>query len=204
MKKLLSALLLFTAGQMSLQAQSFEIMPGHENVFADIQWLKPVVPGKYNATVFSRTRATVDYDNHSDLFSALYVNYTFQPGLGLTALGAIGNTNGFTPAAGAHYFLSKKTWTVFVLASVDLKKDGNYSLFSINRFQPALNEKWKLYFSLEIYSVVNKERHVVSLQRLRAGAERSHWQFGAALNLTEPGNADEIFTNLGPFLRKEF
>lgn len=62
-------------------AQSLELMPGTENLFVDAQWLKSVDQST-RWSIFSRTRATVDYDNNTDLFTGAYLNYTTKSGLG--------------------------------------------------------------------------------------------------------------------------
>ena len=129
--------------------QSLEIMAGHESVFADVQWLDFVDANK-QWPVFSRTRATVDYDNQTDLFTGAYLNYTLKNGLGASIVGKIGNSGGGADA-GAHIFKAKSNWMLFGLASIGLKNELEYSWFSIFRFTPQINGQWKAYSSLELF-----------------------------------------------------
>lgn len=93
---------------------------------------------------------------------------------------------------------------LFGLASVGLKKELEYSWFSILRFTPKINEKWKVYTSLELFNLFGKENHLVSVQRLRLGLDYQKFQFGAAANFTELGENWIGRSNVGVFIRKSF
>lgn len=182
--------------------QSLEIMVGHERIFADAQWLK-FVDSKRHWSIFSRTRATVDYDNQTNSFSGAYLNYTLKNGLGASLVGKIAN-NGGGADMGIHIFKAKSNWMLFGLASVGLKNELEYSWFSIFRFTPKLKEYWKFYASLELFSLFGKESHLISVQRIRLGLDYQQFQFGIAGNFTEIG-ADWIGqSNIGVFIRKSF
>ena len=183
-------------------SQSLEIMVGHERIFADAQWLK-FMDAENHWSLFCRTRATVNYDNQTDLFSGAYLNYTFNNGLGGSLVGKIGNSGGGADA-GVHIFKAKSDWMLFGLASVGLKNELEYSWFSILRFTPKINEKWRIYTSLELFNLFNKENHLVSVQRLRLGLDYQQFQFGAAANLTESGKNWIGNSNVGGFMRKSF
>ena len=199
---LLRAVVFLLLSPFFAQAQSLELMAGHERIFADVQWLKPL-DKDYRWTVFSRTRATVDYDNNTNLFSGAYLNYTRPSGLGISLVGKISNAGGGADA-GLHIFKSKPKWMLFGLASVGLKSKLEYSWFSILRFTPDISEKWKLYSSLELFSLFNKAGHVLSVQRIRLGVNRNNYQFGLALNLSEIGTNFTSNSNVGGFIRKSF
>lgn len=188
---------------LGLQSQSLELMPGTQRLFADLQWLKPF-DKEFRWTLFSRTRATVDYENNTDLFSGAYLNYTTKSGIGGSLVGRIG-ANGVGSDLGIHIFKANETWTLFGLASISLQKDLQYSWFSILRFTPELNENWRFYSSLELFSVFNEAGHAFSVQRLRLGFSWTDYSFGLANNLSEFGpdfgNPDN---NFGLFLRKSF
>lgn len=179
-------------------------MPGTQRVFVDVQWLKPLKQNQYDWTLFNRTRLTVNYNNQSDIFSAFYLNYTTKYQFGPSLLGAISNTNGTTAAGGVHFIHNTSSWMLFALLSTEIKESPAQSLFVISRYRPSLNEQWKGYFSLEILSAIHQGHHRFSLQRIRAGVERTKWQFGAALNLSQAGKDFVVFANPGVFVRKEF
>ena len=186
-----------------LHAQSLEMMPGTARIFVDAQWLK-TFDTERKWSLFSRSRATVDYENHTDLFTGAYLNHTTKSGLGGTVVGRI-STTGAGADAGFHYFKAGKSFMVYALASVGLQQDFSCSWFSILRYTPALNENWKLYSSLELFSSFSQIGHIASVQRIRAGLGRSGYQFGLAVNLLGLGKAYKVTdTNPGIFLRKQF
>lgn len=182
--------------------QSLEFMPGHERIFADVQWLK-FVGSENKWSLFSRTRATVTYENQSDIFTGAYLNYTTKHGLGGSIIGKIGSTGGGADA-GIHIFKANSTWMLFGLASIGLKNELEYSWFSICRYTPDLTETWKLYTSLELFTLFGREGHLISIQRIRLGLDRQQWQFGLAANLSELGSSWSGQSNLGVFVRKTF
>lgn len=187
----------------NLGAQSLEIMAGNKHLFADVQWLRFLDDHQHHWSVFSRSRATVDYDNNTDLFTGTYVNYTMKSGLGTSIVGKINSTEGAVDA-GLHIFKVKSDWMLFGLASLGLKSDLEYSWFSILRYTPKVGAQWRLYTSLELFFLFQKNRHTYSVQRLRVGLDRNGFQFGLANNLSEFGKAWQTDNNFGGFIRKEF
>jgi len=184
-------------------AQSLEVMPGTERVFADVQWLQ-FLNEQNTWSLFSRTRATVDYEERTDLFSGSYLNYTTQSGLGGTVLGSI-SSRGADGDAGLHFFRAHSNFLVYALASVALDSELGYSWFSIARYTPSISENWRLYTSLELFSAFAEDGHAGSVQRMRAGLDRDGYQVGLALNLSGRGlNYEMTDTNPGIFVRKQF
>ncbi|MBD0404434.1 hypothetical protein [Flammeovirga sp. EKP202] len=194
--------ILFSLFSYAALGQSFEVMTGHQRIFIDAQYLK-FFENKNRFSLFSRARATAEYDeNKTDLFTGAYLNYTTKSGFGGTVLGRI-STNSAGIDAGIHYFKASQKWVIYALPSININRELLYSWFSIVRFTPDLNEKWKLYTSLELFSAFSAIGHLSSVQRFRIGLDRKGNQFGFAIN----GN-ESRFTyadiNLGVFLRKEF
>ena len=184
------------------QAQSIELMVGEKRVFADLQWLRFMDKNRH-WSVFSRTRATVDYNNQSDLFSGAYLNFTVKNGFGASLVGRIG-ASGAGADAGLHFFKAKKNWMLFALASYALQQEPQASWFSIVRYTPELNEQWRLYSSLELFTVLGDTGHQFSVQRIRIGLDKKGYQFGLGNNLSETGRAPVYFNNFGVFFRKNF
>ena len=182
--------------------QSLELMLGHERLFADVQWLKFIDEDKH-WSLFSRTRATLDYENNTDLFSGAYLNYTLPIGVGGSLVGRIGNSGAGTDI-GVHIFKAKPNWMLFGLASVALKKDFEYSWFSIFRYTPILKKDWKLYSSVELFSLFRQNNHLVSVQRLRLGVDYKALQFGIGANFSAFGADWSTTSNIGGFVRKAF
>lgn len=178
-------------------------MPGTKSIFVDAQWLRTFNSiGKWS--LFSRSRALVDYRENTDLFTGAYLNYTTKSGFGGTLLGRI-STLGAGGDAGLHFFKANASLLIYALASIDLQSELAYSWFSIIRYTPAINNKWRLYTNLELFSNFNIDGHVASVQRIRFGLDQKGYQFGLALNLSGLGNDYSIRdTNPGIFLRKQF
>lgn len=185
------------------QTQSLEIMAGGEGAFFDLQWLKPF-DQKYRQSLFSRTRMTVDYDNQANIFSGAYLNFTSKPGIGGSLVGKVSQATGAGADAGIHFFKAKPAWTLFALASLGLKKELEYSWFSILRFTPKIKRGWKGYTSLELFHLFNKNGHSFSVERLRLGVDWRGYQFGLAGNFQQIGTDFTAADNLGGFLRKSF
>ena len=199
---LLIAALLWGAA-IPARSQSLEIMAGNSHVFADLQWLKPF-DQQFRWSLFSRTRMTVDYDNRANLFSGAYLNYTSKAGIGGSLVGKISQTSGAAADAGAHIFKAKPNWMLFGLATVGLKKDLEYSWFSIFRFTPAISSHWKWYTSLELYHLFRKDGHAFSVERIRLGLDWKGFQFGLAGDFQQSGRDFTPSENWGGFVRKSF
>jgi len=204
MQRLITVAMLFAlmAGSLNLVGQSLEVMPGTERIFMDAQWLK-TFDDQHKWSLFSRSRATVDYEEQTNLFTGGYLNYTTRTGFGGTILGRIA-TSGAGVDAGIHFFKASKQFLIYALPSVEIADELSYSWFSITRFTPALSVNWRLYSSLELFSNFNADGHVASVQRIRAGLDRQRYQFGLAINLAGVGEAYQTDMNPGVFLRKQF
>lgn len=187
----------------ALFAQSIEVMAGTERMFIDAQWLKAFDDG-YRWTLFSRSRATADYEDNTSLFSGVYLNYTVKSGFGLTLLGKIAD-NGGGGDAGVHYFNKSDDFMLYALASVDGGDERSYNWFSIMRYTPPLAAEWKLFAGLELFTAFVDTGHAASVQRARLGLEYQDFQFGLALNTAGYGaNYTNVDVNSGLFVRREF
>ncbi len=201
--EVLTILIVLVLWNTEANAQSLELMPGTERIFVDVQWLKTFDQnGRWS--LFSRSRATVDYEENTNLFTGAYLNYTTPSGFGGTLVGRVATT-GAGGDIGGHFFKAKESFLVYTLASVTINTEFAYSWFSIVRYTPRLNDTWKVYTSLELFSNFNVDGHIASVQRLRAGVDRQGYQFGLALNLAGLGkNYNPTDTNPGVFVRRQF
>ncbi len=183
--------------------QSLEFMTGTEGLFLDAQWLRPLDKSA-KTTLFSRSRASADYHQNTNLFMGAYLNYTTKTGLGGTILGRISSLESGADA-GIHFFKASKKMMLYALASLALDSELGYSWFSIFRYTPMLGEKWKLYTSLELFTNFRENKHFASVQRIRLGLDMNGNQFGLAINLLGVGeNYDPTESNPGVFIRKQF
>ena len=186
----------------SAHTQSLEVMPGTERIFMDVQWLE-TFDGAKKWSLFSRTRATVDDRERTDLFTGAYLNYTTSSGFGGTVVGRIGGAAAGGDA-GLHYFKAARAFMVYALASIAMDREFGTSWFSIMRYTPELREGLKIYSSLELFTNLNRQGHAFSVQRLRVGLEIPFIQFGLACNLSGAGVDYDTAVNPGIFVRKNF
>lgn len=204
MRNLLVCFLLVYSSVGRSSAQSLEIMAGNNGLFADVQYFKPLFGPNYRFSIFSRTRGTLSYANKANIQSAAYFNYTSKYGVGASVIGSLSSSNGGSGAAGINYFKVHKWLTAFVLTAVEIEKDPRYSFFAIFRMQPVLKGDWKLYSSIELYSLVGSTGHLASVQRVRLGVDWKKLQFGPAANISELGPKGVYAGNYGFFVRREF
>lgn len=203
MKRILWIISNLIVCSFALEAQNFELMPGSEKLFVDAQWLKNF-DTEYKWTLFSRSRATDDYHNNTNLFTGAYLNYTTSLGIGATLLGRLSSI-GSGMDTGIHFFTQSDYFVIYALASVELRHKLAYSWFSIARYTPSISEKWRIYISLELFSNFLQGNHIASVQRIRTGLSHKGYQFGLAINLSGLGNEySPTNSNPGIFIRKEF
>lgn len=204
----LLALAMLLSGGIA-KAQSVETYAGHKRAGVDLMWFKFFAKQNSEKTpflFFSRNRASTDWDNAPTAFgSTNAVSYNLKNGVGLVAVGSFLNA-GFTPKAGVQYVKMKGDFLFFGWLVADLKEKGNVDLFGLFRWQPKLNEQWRLFSQLELFPVYNPENKFWSLtQRLRLGAKSHAWTAGILADFNQSGKVG--FTkmkNMGVFLRHDF
>ncbi len=64
-------------------SQNIEILLGNKRFFTDVQSFEHLDKSK-KVSLFSRTRATVNYENNTNFFLGEYLSYTTKSGFGLT------------------------------------------------------------------------------------------------------------------------
>jgi hypothetical protein len=209
MRHKLLFLFLFIICATTAFSQSVEIYAGHERAGVDLMWFKYFKNKKDDRTpflFFSRNRASTDYQNtHIAFGSTNAVSYNFKSGLGLVAVGSFVNA-GFTPKAGVQFVKMKDAFLFFGWLVADLKKEGNVDLFGMFRWQPKLNEQWRMFSQLELFPVYNPASGFLSLtQRLRLGAKYRSWAAGLMADFNQSGvDAFTQTNNVGGFLRYDF
>lgn len=192
-----------------IYAQTLEYYAGDERTGVDLMWFKNITDGKGERTpvlFFSRNRANVDYHNSPTAFGSTNAfSYNFKNGLGIVGVASFLNS-GFTPKAGVQYYKQKGDFMFFGWAVADLKKDGNIDLFGLFRYQPKLNDHWKLFSQLELFPVYNPKNEFWNItQRLRVGPKYDKFAFGLMADFNQSGKS--VFTNsenIGGFLRYDF
>ncbi len=185
-------------------AQSIEVMVGSENVFVDIQFLENFGDSSFKYVAYNQTRATISHENTATMSTVVFFNYKTKIGLGSTVASRITSTQGASGLFGLSYLKIDKRLLVYTLLAVERIDEYRYGSFSVIRYYPEINENWKVYSSLEVNSLINKDIHLDSVQRLRAGLDYKNNQFGLAVNLRERGEDYDVVENYGLFFRKVF
>ncbi len=207
-KILYLAILLMCNSGMAF-GQAVEAYAGHKRAGVDLMWYKFFKNQKEEQSpflFFSRNRASTDYENSPTAFgSTNAVSYNFRNGIGLVAVGSFLN-GGFTPKAGVQLVKIQGDFLFFGWLVADLKKEGNLDLFGMFRWQPKLDEQWRLLSQLELFPVYNPENEFWSLtQRLRLGGKRRTWAGGLMADFNQSGiNSFTNTNNFGAFLRHDF
>ncbi|MCC6724856.1 MAG: hypothetical protein IT258_10125 [Saprospiraceae bacterium] len=190
-------------------SQTVETYAGNKRVGVDLMWFKFFSKQNNEKTpflFFSRNRASTDWDNAPTAFgSTNAVSYNFKNGVGLVAVGSFVNA-GFTPKAGVQFVKIKGDFLFFGWLVADLKKEGNLDLFGMFRWQPKLNEQWRLFSQVELFPVYKPENEFWNItQRLRIGAKYHGWAAGFMADFNQSGKGDFAKTNnIGGFLRHDF
>ncbi len=190
-------------------AQSVEYYSGDERNGVDLMWFKNFknLNGEKSPLLFfSRNRASVDYHNSPTAFgSTNAISYNFKNGFGIVTVASFLNS-GFTPKTGFQFYKQKGDFMFFGWAVVDLKKGGNIDIFGLFRYQPKLNEQWKVFSQLELFPVYNPSSEFWNItQRIRLGVKYQNVAFGLMTDFNQSGINDfTTIENIGGFLRYEF
>lgn len=155
---------------------------------------------------FSRNRASTDYKYSPTAFgSTNAVSFNFSNGMGLVAVGSFLNT-GFTPKLGFQWVKIRSDFLFFGWLVADIKPKGNIDFFGLFRWQPRIQENWRMFFQCELFPVFHPANRSWNItERFRLGPQWRSWQGGLMLDLNQFG-VDRFTTsqNLGIFLRHDF
>jgi hypothetical protein len=190
-------------------AQTTEAYVANKRYGVDIMWFKFIQNFEHENTrvlFFSRNRASSDYDNTFGAFGSVNAfSYNFKNGVGIVSVGTFLNA-GFTPKAGVQYYKQKGDFMFFGWAVADIKRNGNIDVFGLFRFQPALNEKWKLFSQVELFPVYNPSNNFWFLtERARLGLKIDKLTIGFMADFNQFGSQKFTSqTNMGGFARYEF
>jgi hypothetical protein len=117
--------------------------------------------------------------------------------------GVVYNNGGFNPTAGLQYiYVGKKLFFLFA-PRVNIKSDPSYDIMTIIQYRPEINDRVKLYASLQMLNVFDKGGNIKSYQWIRLGLEVKGIQFGLAADVDEYGPNPSATGNFGVFIRKE-
>jgi hypothetical protein len=204
---ILLMVLLLTKGRTI--AQAVEGYAGHERAGMDLLWFKNFKNKREERgpfLFFSRNRASVDYQGSPTAFGSVNaVSYNFKNGLGIVAVASFLQA-GFTPKAGIQYYKAKGDFMFFGWLVADLKDNGGADVFGLFRYQPKINETWRIFSQLELFPAYHFSAETWSLtQRLRFGVKYHTWAAGFMADFNQTGKITFKNTNnWGVFIRNEF
>ena len=200
---------LFLLLQVDAVAQMAEYYAGYQRTGIDIMWFRTIKNRKEQRTpflIFSRNRASVDYNNNAPLFgSTNAVSYNFKNGLGIVTVASFLNI-GFVPKAGVQYYKQNGSVLFFGWLVADVKQKGNLDLFGLLRCTPVINEVWKGFVQLELFPVYTPGSGFWNItQRVRLGAKYHALAGGLMMDFNQTGRQKFTSTqNTGAFVRYEF
>jgi hypothetical protein len=201
------AMAMLLSGAIAI-AQMVEVYGGNKRAGVDMLWYKSFRKADSTRTpwlFFSRNRASVNYSNQSLWGSTNAVSYNCKNGIGIVAVGAFGS-NGFVPKAGVQYVQQQGNFLFFGWLVSDLQAKGSVDLFGLFRYQPSLNQTWRLLTQAELFPIFNTASKGWNLtQRFRLGLKYHSWGGGLMMDLNQTGK--ESFTgthNIGAFIRHDF
>ncbi len=191
-------------------SQSVEVFAGDKRIGVDLLWFKNFQNKNEGKTPFlfiSRNRASTDYQNSSTGFSSTNaVSFNFKSGIGIIGVASFLST-GFMSKLGIQYMRAKRNSMFFGWLVADLKNKAGIELFSVFRYQPALNKNLKIFTQIELYPVYNLSYKTINFtQRLRLGLKyHDSWTIGPMTDINQTGKNKLTQTyNFGGFLRHEF
>jgi hypothetical protein len=79
-------------------------------------------------------------------------------------------------------------------------------LFGLFRYQPNINERWKLLTQVELFPVYNTGNSTwILTQRLRLGPKHKAWSGGVMMDFNQTGKSSfTTSNNIGGFIRHDF
>lgn len=117
--------------------------------------------------------------------------------------GVVYNNGGFNPTAGLQYIYGGKKLFFLFAPRVNIESNTSYDFMTILQYRSEINDRVKLYTSLQLLNVFDKEGNIKSYQWIRLGLEIKGIQFGLAADVDEYGPNPSVTGNFGVFIRKE-
>lgn len=208
--KTLCVIFAILCAQSMASAQSTEFYAGDDRYGIDLMWYKffHYDDGTNSPWLFfSRNRANNDYKNSPTLFgSTNAISYNLNNGIGFVAVGSFLNA-GFLGKLGLQYVHSAEETLVFGWIVADIKKQGAVDMFALLRYQPPLDETWKIFAQAELFPVFNPTTDILNaVQRLRLGLRHNAIAGGIMTDFQQIVHHTTVSTteNIGLFVRYEF
>jgi hypothetical protein len=216
LKLLLPALLFAFFGKTTTAQTPVEIFGGHKKTTLDVlffKFFKKKDGSNSRFLFFNRSRTSLDYRMTKTTFlpqfgstNALSFNLPKLKGFAPVLVAQFLNRGAY-PKAGLQFFRRKNDLTFFSWTVVELLNKPNFDWFVLARFEPKLNEKWRIFTQIELFNAFPTDENLSKnfVQRGRFGLKNGPFQVGLGADFGQNGRS--IFTinnNMGVFLRQEF
>lgn len=189
---------------------AIEVLAGHSGVTLDFQIFGELMP---RVRVFSRNRATTDYDANIGYygFSDLFVHII----AGLSAATEIQHgTAGFVPRMGLAYSWRSHGLHLFGILTARCIDRSDFEFFGFVKYRPVITDRFHLVFVNELlinfgirpdseqsYRPGNGLNKFV--ERIRLGVGWGRYELAVAADLKRVGGADYVY-NIGGAFRVTF
>lgn len=187
------------------QVLPVEVVFGHQNYYYQHALNKRLSDG--SPLGFFHTSSILipyDEDRTKEIMSQSYITYRISTPIS-AGIGTIYvPVTRFRPSIFLQFFQRGKRTTLLVFPRADLWKNPSFELMGFMEYQPAINDKIKLYTRVQLMTTWTRKEHSRSYQYLRLGIHLSKLQIGAAIQFDEYGKAGKAYSNYGGFIRHLF
>lgn len=203
--------------QTHLRAQlPAEVFGGDKLATTDIMFFRYIKDSGGNNSrflFFNRNRMSADYTQTKKEklpqfgnTEAISYNHPELSGLAPVFVAQISN-GGIYPKAGVQYYGGTKSLTFFTWIVHETLSFGRTDWFVLIRYEPAVDDEWKLYSQCELFTVLpgSSAGIYTFIQRLRVGLKQKSFAFGVGADFSNSGKGSYTSKeNTGIFLRYEF
>ncbi len=180
---------------------SAELMLGNQSSTLDTKYSGELAP---KTIFYGRNRTTAGYDNTVNTFFVGDVAYNLLGGLDALVEVQAAPEMGVVPRIGVEYFTQHKDVTFFGELSGKVAANPNAELTLRLTYTPVLGKNLSGFGQLETITDIGFTGHEWSTERVRLGAGRNGYMFGAAIDLVQVGNNVATTMNYGVFAAKKF
>lgn len=193
-----------------------EIFGGDKLATTDIMFFRYIKGGSGNNSrflFFNRNRMSAEYkqtkkEKLPQFGNTEAISYNHPDLSGLAPVFVVQVSNaGIYPKAGVQFYGGTNELTFFTWIVHETLLSGKTDWFVLIRYEPAVQEDWKLYSQCELFTVLpgSSTGIYTFIQRLRLGLKRASFSFGAGADFSNSGNSRYASKeNTGIFIRYEF
>lgn len=200
---LLLALQLLIGSQGFAQKTPVEVFGGHQAT--NIQMIfNQQLPNSKKVGFFSIINLNMPYDKTDAPFRYYTVQanltYSVSPSISFYT-GVFSNKFDYGPSVGILARFKIKNGFILLNNRHSYGEEYVTALLGLVEYQPPINEKWKLYFRVQVLTETNLQIAKRNFQMLRLGVAKDGYQIGLATTFDQFGNQPITRNNYGLFFR---